>query len=82
MTPTRRLGLMPGSRTAAGADPVGETPARSRADDSFRPVVHLTKGEALDACQALADADRVLVAAGRPPRRGPWATFSNCWRTA
>jgi hypothetical protein len=30
----------------------------------FCARVHLTKGEAFDACQALADADRVLVAAG------------------
>jgi hypothetical protein len=30
----------------------------------FSARVHLTKREAFDACQALADADRVLVAAG------------------
>jgi len=30
----------------------------------IRPGVHLTKREVFDACQALADADRELVAAG------------------
>jgi hypothetical protein len=31
----------------------------------FSPLVRLTKREAFDACQALADADRFLVRAGR-----------------
>ena len=30
----------------------------------WRPEVHLSKSEAFDACQALADADRCLVRAG------------------
>ena len=32
----------------------------------LRPSVALTKGEAMDACQALADADRALTEVGRP----------------
>jgi hypothetical protein len=35
-----------------------------RASPPLSTRVHLTKREAFDACQALADADRVLVAAG------------------
>jgi hypothetical protein len=31
----------------------------------LRPSVALTKGEAIDACQALADADHALTEAGR-----------------
>jgi len=31
---------------------------------AIRPGVHLTKREVFDACQALADADRELVASG------------------
>ncbi len=40
------------------------TPGASRSPVSFVPQIHLTKREAFDACQALADADRVLVATG------------------
>ena len=40
--------------------PTGGTPERAAL---FSDRVHLTKREAFDACQALADADRVLVAA-------------------
>ncbi len=40
---------------------VGDGPVR------FSDVVHLTKGEAFRACQVLADADRLLVRAGRLP---------------
>ena len=36
----------------------------------FSARVHLTKREAFDACQALADADRVLVAAGGTAEAG------------
>jgi hypothetical protein len=40
---------------------------------TFRPVVCLTKREVFDACQALADADRVLVAAGTTDEAGALA---------
>ena len=36
----------------------------------FAPSVRLTKGEVFSACQALADADRCLVRAGRPREAG------------
>jgi hypothetical protein len=36
----------------------------------FAPSVRLTKGEGFSACQALADADRWLVRAGRPREAG------------
>jgi hypothetical protein len=42
--------------TATGGMPVRAAPFSAR--------VHLTKREAFEACQALADADRVLVAVG------------------
>ncbi len=41
--------------------PVATPPARPTA---IRPGVQLTKREVFDACQALADADRELVAVG------------------
>ena len=48
----------------------------------FTPIVRLTKQEAFAACQALADADRALLQAGRsaeaPP---PSATCSTCSRS-
>jgi hypothetical protein len=40
------------------------TPGSARSPASFVPLIQLTKREAFDACQALADADRVLVATG------------------
>ena len=42
-----------------GSTTTGGTPERTAL---FSDRVHLTKREAFDACQALADADRVLVA--------------------
>jgi hypothetical protein len=49
-----------GSAANDGA-PTDGTPERAA---TFAGRVHLTKREAFHACQALADADRVLVAAG------------------
>ncbi len=45
------------------ADPADQAPPGTRVQ--FGPSVRLTAREALDACQALADADRFLVRAGR-----------------
>ncbi len=45
----------------------------TEATATFRPVVWLTKREVFDACQALADADRVLVAAGTTDEAGALA---------
>jgi hypothetical protein len=45
----------------AAAGPVGLRPSVAR----LRGSVELTKREVFDACQALADADPVLIAAGR-----------------
>ncbi len=45
-----------------GAGPWAATPRATRA--RFSSSVHLTKGEVFTACQALADADRVLVRSG------------------
>jgi hypothetical protein len=47
------------TRSTTGADPA--TSDRIR----FAPSVSLTKAEAFGACQALADADRVLLKSGR-----------------
>jgi hypothetical protein len=44
------------------AEPSGGSPP---ATVHFSPTVRLTKREAFEACQALADADRFLVRAGR-----------------
>lgn len=41
---------------------VGQGPDRVR----FEEAILLTKGEAFEACQALADADRFLLRAGQP----------------
>jgi hypothetical protein len=43
-------------------DPAGSDPARDRI--RFAPSVSLSKAEAFGACQALADADRVLLKSG------------------
>ncbi|HEX3981185.1 MAG TPA: hypothetical protein VHW93_08175 [Acidimicrobiales bacterium] len=47
-------------------DPTGvpAAPGTGPSAVSFVPQIRLTKREVFDACQALADADRVLVAAG------------------
>lgn len=45
--------------TGHGAAPPHPVPVR------FTPTIQLTKSEAFDACQALADADRFLLRAGQ-----------------
>ncbi len=55
-SPTTAITPAEGESAGATTRPGRPTP--------FRPCVWLTKQEAFDACQALADADRVLVAAG------------------
>jgi hypothetical protein len=47
-----------------GANGSAAADGRPESAGPFSARVHLTKGEAFDACQALADADRVLVAVG------------------
>jgi hypothetical protein len=49
----------------ASSDPPNRAPAAR-----FGATVRLTKQEAFDACQALADADRFLVRAGRLAEAG------------
>jgi hypothetical protein len=66
-TPTGAAG--PAGPVAPSSAAPAPTPAPAPAATvdrpvTFRPAVYLTKGEVFDACQALADADRVLVASG------------------
>jgi hypothetical protein len=60
-----------GGLAVSGAPPSPATPIEPAA--TFRPVVCLTKREVFEACQALADADRVLVAAGTIDEAGALA---------
>jgi len=60
---------MPGGCPANSGDAVAEAPPL-RPITALRPRVHLTKREAFEACQTLADADRVLVAAGATAEAG------------
>lgn len=53
-----------------GANTSAATGGRPERATPFSARVHLTKGEAFVACQALADADRVLVAAGGTAEAG------------
>jgi hypothetical protein len=58
----------------APSSPAPPTPATTiEPAATFRPVVCLTKREVFEACQALADADRVLVAAGTTDEAGALA---------
>jgi hypothetical protein len=59
---TARIQCAPG--TARNA-PSGEAPSPGEGRVSFGSTVLLSKGEAFEACQALADADRALLRAGR-----------------
>ena len=66
-----------GGTATTGAPPPPARPPGTRPPDAaaghpatFRAVVFLSKREAFEACQALADADRVLVAAGTTAEAG------------
>ncbi len=60
------MGAAP-ERTEAGGRGRPQAPTRDvpRGTVRFTPMVRLTKREAFDACQALANADRFLTRAGR-----------------
>ncbi len=63
----------PPPRAPAPPPAVATEAVATEATATFRPVVWLTKREVFDACQALADADRVLVAAGTTDEAGALA---------
>jgi len=76
--PSTTPGTAGGLAVSATPAPLGPPPAPPPAPAvepavTFRPVVCLTKREVFDACQALADADRVLVAAGTTDEAGALA---------
>jgi hypothetical protein len=58
----------PTTTTTTDATDRNQTPSEHAA--TFRQGVYLTKREVFEACQALADADRVLVAVGTTDESG------------